>query len=148
MRRILDHARHNLIAYLALFVALGGTGYAAANLPNGSVTPAALNRHLIGGYVRAWAVTNDNCKLVASSPRAHILPVDCVGPSSELTVAWRGKLPRRSGACAVIAVPSDTAPSGEPQPSVLAQYIGHGSVNLFWSNARGPGQGASIALIC
>jgi hypothetical protein len=37
MTRILTHARSNLIALIALFVALGGTSYAAINLPAGSV---------------------------------------------------------------------------------------------------------------
>jgi len=53
MQRALQHLRGNAVAYLALFVALGGTGYAAVNLPagsvgtrqlrNGAVTPAKLN---------------------------------------------------------------------------------------------------------
>jgi hypothetical protein len=34
---MLAHVRHNAIAYAALFVALGGTSYAAARLPAGSV---------------------------------------------------------------------------------------------------------------
>ena len=33
MTRILTHVRTNLIAYLALFVAMGGTSYAAFSLP-------------------------------------------------------------------------------------------------------------------
>lgn len=38
MRTILQHIRGNVVAYLALFVALGGTSYAAAKLPANSVT--------------------------------------------------------------------------------------------------------------
>ena len=37
MTRLTQHARSNVVAYLALFVALGGTGYAAINLPANSV---------------------------------------------------------------------------------------------------------------
>jgi hypothetical protein len=37
MHRIARHLRHNLVAYLALFVALGGTSYAAVSLPRNSV---------------------------------------------------------------------------------------------------------------
>jgi len=40
--RILAHLRGNLIAYVALFAALGGTSYAAVGLKPGSVTTAAL----------------------------------------------------------------------------------------------------------
>ena len=35
MRGILTHLRGNAVAYIALFVALGGTSYAAINLPAG-----------------------------------------------------------------------------------------------------------------
>ena len=37
MTRLLAHARRNAVAYVALFVALGGTSYAAFSLPAGSV---------------------------------------------------------------------------------------------------------------
>ena len=40
MTRILNHARGNLVAYIALFVALGGTSYAAFGLPAGSGHPS------------------------------------------------------------------------------------------------------------
>ena len=33
MTRILTHVKRQAVGYLALFVALGGTGYAAVNLP-------------------------------------------------------------------------------------------------------------------
>ncbi|MCU0258122.1 MAG: hypothetical protein MUF56_03775 [Solirubrobacteraceae bacterium] len=42
MTRVLRHVRSNLVAYLALFVALGGTSYAAVNLPRNSVGTAQL----------------------------------------------------------------------------------------------------------
>ena len=35
MRGIHSHLRSNMVAYIALFVALGGTSYAAINLPAG-----------------------------------------------------------------------------------------------------------------
>jgi hypothetical protein len=41
------HLRHNVIAYVALFVALGGTSYAAVRLKPGSVTSAALAKHAV-----------------------------------------------------------------------------------------------------
>ena len=37
MTKLLNHLKHNVVAYMALFVALGGTSYAAINLPAGSV---------------------------------------------------------------------------------------------------------------
>ena len=44
----LKHLRNNLVAYLALAVALGtGTAYAAASIPNGSVTAAKLHANAV-----------------------------------------------------------------------------------------------------
>lgn len=80
MTKLLAHARSNAIAYLALFVALGGTSYAAFSLPagsvgtrqlrngavtskkvaNGSITPAKLDSGAIGGSVRHWAIVTFN----------------------------------------------------------------------------------------
>lgn len=54
-RRILRSLRSNVVSYLALFFALGGTGVAAVGLANHSITPVKLNPRNIGGYVRAWA---------------------------------------------------------------------------------------------
>jgi hypothetical protein len=44
---LLSHARRNLIAYLALFVALGGTSYAAVNLPPNSVGGKQLKKNAV-----------------------------------------------------------------------------------------------------
>ncbi|HEY7631380.1 MAG TPA: hypothetical protein VH817_11790 [Thermoleophilaceae bacterium] len=41
---VLHHLRRNLVAYLALFVALGGTSYAAVKLPKNSVGTRQLKR--------------------------------------------------------------------------------------------------------
>src|SRR5690348_8311829 len=77
MKPILGHIRNNLIAYLALFVALGGTSYAATTLPSGSVgTPqlrngaiiaSKLNRASIGGYVVAWAHVRQDGRVLSGS---------------------------------------------------------------------------------
>jgi len=63
--RPLRHIRNNLVGYIALFVALSGTSYAAFNLPAGSVgvrelknraiTAAKLNPTSVAASIRAWA---------------------------------------------------------------------------------------------
>jgi hypothetical protein len=83
MTRLLTHAKNNAIALLALFVALGGTSYAAIAIPAGSVgtrqlknhsiSPIKLDRNSIGGYVRYWARVSADGKLIASRPRAQVL---------------------------------------------------------------------------
>jgi hypothetical protein len=80
---ILTFIRHNAIALAALFVALGGTSYAALSLPAGSVGTAQLRNHSvtpmkldpssIGGYVRFWARVSAGGRIIASSPRAKVL---------------------------------------------------------------------------
>jgi len=48
MTQFLSHLRRNVVAYLALLVALTtGTAYAAASIPNGSVTAAKLHTNAV-----------------------------------------------------------------------------------------------------
>jgi hypothetical protein len=66
--RIASFVRHNAIALTALFVALGGTGYAAvtingANIKNGSITAKKLKKHTLTG-------TQINVKKLGTVPAA------------------------------------------------------------------------------
>ena len=73
MNRIVSHLRGNAVAYLALFVALGGTSYAAFSLPANSVgtrqirrhsiTPVKLDPGKIGASVRAWASESRSARI-------------------------------------------------------------------------------------
>ncbi|MBV9817310.1 MAG: hypothetical protein JOZ07_03030 [Solirubrobacterales bacterium] len=75
MTKPLAHIRQNAIAYLALFVALGGTSYAATALPrnsvgtrqiqDGAVTPGKLAGRQIGGTIFAWASVDADGKILA-----------------------------------------------------------------------------------
>ncbi len=77
MTKILRYARSNAIALIALFVALGGTSYAAFSLPAGSVGarqlrdrsigPVKLDRRFTGAVVRYWAVVDGHGHVLASS---------------------------------------------------------------------------------
>jgi hypothetical protein len=87
MNRLLQHIRSNAVAYVALFVALGGTSYAALKLPansvgnrqikNHSITPNKLDPSKIGAVVRYWAVLDFDPgigeRIKASRPRAQLL---------------------------------------------------------------------------
>ena len=82
MTTILRFLRSNAVAFLALFIALGGVGWAATSLPAGSVgtnrqtaekiatsiTPVKFNRSMIGGSVRYWARISADGKIIASQP--------------------------------------------------------------------------------
>lgn len=92
MTRLSHHLRKNVIAYLALFVALGGTGYAASRLPagsvgttqlrngavtsnklaNGSVSAAKLDGRGIGGSVRHWASVSQDGRVLGGSGGARM----------------------------------------------------------------------------
>lgn len=80
MRRFLDHVRRQSVGYVALFIALSGTSYAALELPNHSITPAKLNPRYIGGYVRAWASVNANGRVAASAGGVRVVVDTGVGP--------------------------------------------------------------------
>jgi hypothetical protein len=77
MTKALSFIRGNAIALLALFIALGGSSYAAIAIPagsvgtkqlrNGAVTPVKLASSEIGGVVRAWAEVNASGTIVAAS---------------------------------------------------------------------------------
>jgi hypothetical protein len=76
MTSLLRYVRANAIAFLALFVALGGAGYAAISIPRNSVGAAQLRNHsidpvkfdskFIGGSVRAWAYVSATGKAYIS----------------------------------------------------------------------------------
>jgi hypothetical protein len=113
MNRILLHAKNNTIAYLALFVALGGTSYAAVNLPAGSVgsrqlrNGAVTNRKLakgsvaagdldhktLGGSVRGYVQISALGQILASRPAAKVVVWHTAGPDPGGTIQWTQRMP-------------------------------------------------------
>jgi hypothetical protein len=95
LTRLLHLIRHNVIALIALFVALGGTSYAALNLPAGSVgtpqlknrsvTASKLNPSSVAASVRAWAaLTWDGVWRVRASSSDIRVKTTALGE----TVSW------------------------------------------------------------
>jgi hypothetical protein len=125
--RLIHHLRSNAIAYLALIVALGGTSYAAINLPagsvgsrqlkngsvttnklaNGSVTQMKLDPKSIGGSVLHWASVRQDGRLIGGSRGAH---VSTKGPRFYV-LDWGSRFPRN---CGVFAVSPGGGVSGGP----------------------------------
>jgi hypothetical protein len=109
MTRFLSHLKSNAIACLALFVALGGTSYAAFSLPansvgtrqlrngavtnnkvaNGSIAPSKLNGSSITGSIAMWARISPGGTVVASKPRAQTLGWSSVYHAGK--VSWLGR---------------------------------------------------------
>jgi hypothetical protein len=79
----LRHARRNLVAYLALFVALGGTSYAAIRLPANSVGARQLKR----GAVTAAKIKPHS--LLLTNFKAGQLPSASQGPAGPQGPAGR-----------------------------------------------------------
>jgi len=121
MSGALNHLKHNAVAYLALFVALGGTSYAAATLGPGSVgtrqlknhsiTPNKLQKSSIAGYVRDWAQIDGSGHLVASRPRAHIVHWTASGPLPGGIVSWGHPIPHGCFGLATTSTPGPGASS-------------------------------------
>jgi hypothetical protein len=136
MKRLTDHLRANVIGYLALFVALGGTGYAALSIPrnsvgtrqlrNGAITPVKLGKG-IAGSVRAWAIVGPDGKVIAGGGRPHVLAPLGRGV---YTIDWGVPIPNT---CATIATvekraalgPTETVPlpGGNGMVPVIAGFI-------------------------
>lgn len=74
MSRLTGHMHHNVVAYLALFIALGGTSYAAVKLPANSVGAKQIKKNA----VRSPDVKNGS--LLAGDFKRGQLPAGPRGP--------------------------------------------------------------------
>jgi hypothetical protein len=165
--RLVSHFRSNAVAYIALFVALGGTSLAAARLApgsvgtaqlrnnavtaeklaNGAVTPRKLESRLIGGSVRDWAQIGAGGTIEAASGNAR---VNGIPPQGGYVVSWSDTF---SNHCAAIATPTGS-------PFVLGPSSGYANTHIAGAhpssvfvdtyNAQGQPTPAafSVAVIC
>jgi hypothetical protein len=149
------HLKNHLIAYLALFVALGGTSYAAATIngsqiQNRSINPVKLNPHFINGNTRAWAVVRANGSLIAGAghPKPHF------NPPNSYVIAWGPKV----GRCATQAtvdgssspterIPSPGVPQGTPFVAgyAVASTVANGRGGTYVETYNQSGQPIPLA---
>jgi hypothetical protein len=120
MTKLVAYARANVISIIALFVALGGSSYAAIAIPRGSVGTAQLKNHSvtpiklgssITGVVRAWAYVGANGTVYASQGVRRVSHF----VSSPNTYGVLVKDPDLRGCAATASVTGDekaSAPSG------------------------------------
>ncbi|HWF73133.1 MAG TPA: hypothetical protein VG186_07300 [Solirubrobacteraceae bacterium] len=131
MKRLIGHLRANVIGYIALFIALGGTSYAAISIPRGSVGTAQLRNHAvtpvklgkgITGSVRAWAIVAPNGKVIAGGgkPRALVSV-----PGGDYTIDWGVPIPKT---CATVA---NVEPRGALGPTETVTTPSGGAVNVI-----------------
>jgi hypothetical protein len=123
MQTILSHLRRHVVGYVALFVALGGTSYAALGVRDHSIGPNKLDPRPISGYVRAWASVRSNGSVVASSNRKvkvrmHQQPV----PPGDYDVFWNTSPASRCTAIVNVDAHAQ-APPGMAPGSAVAESI-------------------------
>ncbi len=159
MHRLLRHLQGNAIAYLALFVALGGTSYAAVRLPTGSVgnrqlknhsvTPIKLDRGSIAGYVRDWAAISPQGTVIASRPRAHLAywsdAPDAASPGG--FVVWSSPIPASCVRLAT-ATQSLTQPSGATYASATPVSNPKNTAGAAYVRLSLPQTGVNVVVIC
>jgi hypothetical protein len=146
--RILSFLKHNAIALAALFVALGGTSYAAMAIPRNSVGAHQLRRGAVTSTkIHSGAITPG--KLASKSFGGRILDLVEIAPGGLVTdsspkgirtqswtegaggfVVFPRKLP---AGCNPIAGASSTG--GAPQPSIGASINGSHEVEVQTSAA-------------
>jgi hypothetical protein len=136
MNRLITHLRANLVGWVALFVALGGTGYAAIRIPrnsvgaaqirNRSITPVKFNPSAIGGSVRAWAIIRADGSVIASAGKPTVQVSD--GAPGAYGIQWGVSLPKTCATVATIdarsPAPTETVPlPGGTTQGVVAGYV-------------------------
>jgi hypothetical protein len=166
---VVRHVRSQAVAYVALFVALGGTGYAATNLPahsvgsrqlrsgavgsaqlkNHSVTPIKLARGSIAGYVRDYAQVNGQGQLVASRPAARLIGWVTTGPSLGGIIQFKRSIPTSCFALATM----QGGPGATYATAQVSGGSGHGgavAVNLAPPQTTGNSivPQVNVAVIC
>ncbi len=166
--RPLRHIRNNAVGYIALFVALGGTGYAALSLPansvgtrqlrnsavtsrkiaKGAVAASALDPKSIAGHIADWAQIRADGKVTASHPKASVSMSD---PGRGLfRVSWNRSIP--SG-CVAVANPTNVPiVVGSATASVLGlggQNSAHSLlVSTFDSGGNNVPENVNVLVIC
>jgi hypothetical protein len=157
--KLLTHVKRNVVAYLALFVALGGTSYAAINLPAGSVgskqlrNGAVINKKLakgsvgaadldgqtVGGYVRGYVQISALGQILAARPAAKVVVWHTAGPDPGGTIQWTQRMPSSCFAMATAVYRGGTSPSA-------SAFLQNGALTFIGVSM--PEAPVNVAVIC
>ena len=168
MTRLLAHVRNNVVAYLALFVALGGTSYAALSLPAGSVgtkqlrngavtsrklakqavSAANLDPKSIAGHIADWAQIRADGHVISSAPKASVFVRDST--RGLFQVSWHRSIPP---GCMAIASPANvpavvgqaTANTLGPDGSGRSAFV---LVQTFDASGNNVPENVNVVVIC
>ena len=165
---LLHHIRSNAVGYIALFIALGGSSYAAIAIPAGSVgtrqmrnravtssklarhavTAASLDPASIAGHIADWAQIRADGHVTTSSPHATVVTSD---PTRGLyQVYWHRSIPSR---CIAVANPVNVAPLTAPANADTFGPSGQGRnshivVSTFDAGGNNVPENVNIVVIC
>src|SRR5450755_938168 len=134
-------------------VALGGTSYAAVNLPAGSVGATQLKNHsitqvkldpqLIGAVVRYWAVIDPRGRVIASRPKAKNLNRGASGA----ILTWGRRIP--SGCFSLATVDGISPPEGLQVGFASTSISGDEvAVNTFAPSGAPDAKRVDVAVLC
>jgi hypothetical protein len=168
MTRLLAHVRNNVVAYLALFVALGGTSYAALSLPAGSVgtkqlrngavtsrklakqavSAANLDPKSIAGHIADWAQIRADGHVISSAPKASVFVRDST--RGLFQISWHRSIPR---GCMAVASPANvpavvgdaTANTLGPDGSGRSAFV---LVQTFDASGNNVPENVNVMVIC
>lgn len=166
--RLLLHLKNNAVGYIALFIALGGTSYAAINLPAGSVgtrqlrngavtssklsrgavTARALDPKSIAGHIADWAQIRSDGHVISSAPRAT---VTVTTPGRGLyRVSWNQAIGSK---CMAMADPSNISAVVGSATATTFGPSGHGrGSNLLVQTFDGSGnnvpENVNVMVVC
>lgn len=131
LQRVLGHLRSQWLGAIALFVALGGTSYAAVSLPrnsvgtrqlrNGAVTPKKLSAKSFGGHILMTAVVNDLGHVVSSKPRGASTTH---WSQNGGWIEWHRPIPKNCFALASLLGPQGTLGNGSVPPTTETVFAG------------------------
>ena len=155
MTKFLRHLQANVVAYLALFVALGGTGYAATNLPAGSVgtrqlknhsiTPIKFDRGSVAGYVRDWITIDSRGVILGSRPKAHMIVWRPSGPAVGGLIQWSQPL---AATCVAFANPENAGGPPLAYASAVVASAGPRHDGQTYVNLSAAAPAVNVVVIC
>lgn len=158
LTRLIHNMRSNIAAYLALFISLGGSSWAAVNLPassvgsrqlrNHAITPVKFDRRFINGNIRAWAVINPNGTVQESAgrPTVHVVK----GVPNSYVITWKVAAPTQRSCFALGGLLGETGVGGSAAAALIAPSKRNWRVGVQTYGAQGQPlpQYFYVAMVC
>ena len=149
MPQLLTHLRRNAVAYLALLVALGtGTAYAAAAIPNGSVTAAKLHTNAVTSTkIKNGTIKSKDLRKPAYVQSTNLqLGTPPAVPDIISLAPYDFTLPTKARTSVTVFIPTIGGDScGGDQPTI-GLYIDNVAMPGTAATVPGPGNDRSVQL--